>query len=294
MTETGTANWALGIHLIDTNTGVILSQEAYLKRVLIKYGFDESRPVATPIDNNVHLQKGTETEKIDDPTIYQSIIGSLMYAVIGTRPDLAYTVTTFSQFSSCPTKAHLAAVHRVLRYLKTTLDWSLFYAKTPPTALIGFSDASYASDIDDRRSFTGHCFMLGKALIFWHSYKQRSVATSTTEAEYMALSDTSRELIWLKNPIHELELKPKFLFIFRNDNNGSLSLIKNPVFHKRSKHIDVHFHFVRERYEDKLFELEYISTNENVVDLFTKGLDKGKHVLFSSTIHCGSRGEVLK
>jgi hypothetical protein len=143
------------IHLIQTKTVVILSQEAYLKRVLIKYGFDESRPVAKHIDNNVHVQKRTEAEKIGDPTIYQSIIGSLMYAVIGTRPDLAYTDTMLSQFSSCPTKAHLAAVHRVLLYLKGTLDWSLFYAKTPPTALIGFSDASYASYIDIRRSFTG-------------------------------------------------------------------------------------------------------------------------------------------
>ncbi|KAH0606528.1 uncharacterized protein H6S33_003362 [Morchella sextelata] len=192
MTETGTVNWTLRIHLLQTKTGVILSHEAYLKCVLIKYGFDESRPVATPIDNNVHLQKGTEAEKIDDPIIYQSIIGSLMYAVVGTRPDLAYPVTMLSQFSSCPTKTHLAAVYRVLRYLKGTLDWSLFYAKTPPTALIGFSDASYASDIDDHCSFNRHCFMLGEALISWRSYKQCSVATSTIEAEYMALSDTSR------------------------------------------------------------------------------------------------------
>jgi hypothetical protein len=136
--------------------------------------------------------------------------------------------------------------------------------------------------------------MLGEALISWRSYKQRSVATSTTEAEYMALSDASRQLIWLRNAIHKLERKPKLSFILHGDNNGSLSLVKNPVFHKRSKHIDLHFHFVRERYEDKLFELEYISTNENVADLFTKGLDKGKPILFSSTIHCGSRGEVLK
>ncbi|KAH0605694.1 uncharacterized protein H6S33_004151, partial [Morchella sextelata] len=184
MTETGTANWAIRINLIHTKTGVILSQEAYFKRVLIKYGFNESRPVATPINNNDHLQKGTESEKIDDPTIYQSII-----------------------------------VHRVLRDLKDTLDWSLFYAKLPPTALIGFSDASYASDIDDRRSFTSHCFMLGEALISWRSYKQRSVATSTTDAEYMALLDTSRQMIWLRNATHELERKPKLFFILRGDNN---------------------------------------------------------------------------
>ncbi|KAH8152987.1 uncharacterized protein LAJ45_02574 [Morchella importuna] len=161
-----------------------------------------------------------------------------------------------SQFSSCSTKTHLAAVHRVLRYLKGTLDWSLFYPKTQPTALIGYSDASYASDIDDRRSFTGHCFMLGEALISWRSYKQRSIATSITEAEYLALSDTSRQLIWLRNAIHELERKLNLSFILRVDNNGSLSLVKNPIFYKRSKYIDVHFHFVRERFEDELFELE--------------------------------------
>jgi hypothetical protein len=165
MTETGIANWVLEIHLIHIKTGVILSQEVYLKCVLIKHGFDESRHVATPIDNNVHLQKGTEVEKIDYPTIYQSIIGSLIYAVFDTRPNLAYPVTMLSQFFSCPTKAHLAAVHGFLRYFKGSLDWLLFHIKMPPTALIDFSDASYTSDIDDRCSSTGHYFMLRKSLI---------------------------------------------------------------------------------------------------------------------------------
>lgn len=123
MTETGIANWAPGIHLIQTKTGIILSHKAYLKHLLIKYSFDESWPVATPIDNNVHLQKGTDVEKIDDTTVNQSIIGSLIYAVISTRPDLAYTITICSQFPWCPTKAHLAAVHHVFCYLMCTLNW---------------------------------------------------------------------------------------------------------------------------------------------------------------------------
>ena len=231
---------------------------------------------------------------IDNPALYQSIIGSLMYAVIGTRPDLAYTVTMHSQFSSCPTKIHLTAAQRVLRYLKGTITWSLFYAKAQPVALNGYSDASYASDVNDRRSFTGHCFTLGNALISWRSHKQRSVASSTTESEYMALSDASRQMIWLRSALHEIQPGTKLSFILHGDNNSSLALVKNPVFHKRSKHIDVHYHFVRERWEQGLFTLNYISTNENVADLFTKGLDKTKHLFFSSSINCTSRGEVLE
>ena len=129
-----------------------------------------------------------------------------MYACIGTRPDLAHSVTLLSQFSSCPNQTHLAATKRVLRSLKGTSEWKLTFPKNNDSILHGFTDSSYGNFLDDRKSCSGYIFRLGEATISWNARKQRTVALSTTEAEYMALSDAARQLIWLKNALIELNL----------------------------------------------------------------------------------------
>ncbi|KAH0607014.1 uncharacterized protein H6S33_003002 [Morchella sextelata] len=208
-----------------------------------------------------------------------------MYASIATRPDITHAVTALSQYSSCPTEDHLRAAKRTLRYLNGTKDWNLFYPKGNTRTLDGFSDSSYASDLDDRKSFSGYVFRLGKSAISWRSRKQKSVAVSTTEAEYMALSLAARQLVWIRNALHELQ--QQYQYFIHADNTGSIELCRNPRIHDQSKHIDVHYHYTREQLEAGTFEILYVPTEDNVADIMTKGLPKPAHQKLSELIRCG-------
>jgi hypothetical protein len=200
-------NWKfiLGIEITVINNGITLSQRAYINKILDKFGMSNCKPVGTPIEPNLNLHKGEPEDQIEKPTEYQSIIGSLMYASIATRPDFTHAVTALSQYSSCPTEDHLRAAKQTLRYFNGTKDWNLFYLKGNTRTIDKFSDSSYASDLDERKSFSGYVFRLGQSAISWRSRKQKSVAVSTTEAEYMALSLAARQLVWIRNAFHELQ-----------------------------------------------------------------------------------------
>jgi len=284
ITDAGPITFGLGIQFTWTDEGLYLSQETYLKSVLARYGFSECRTVGTPLDPNTTLHKGTPEESLDDISKYQSIVRSLMYAALGTRPDLTYPVMVLSQYSSCPTETHLTAAKRVLRYIAHTLHWKLFYPCKASPSLVGYCDSSYASCPDDRRSFMGNTFLLNGCTITWASQKQKSVAVSTTEAEYMALSVSTRQAIWLSNGLAELGF-PMIPHIFC-DNQGGITLSKDPRMHKRSKHIDVHYHFVREKVDEEKVNISYIPSEKNVADMFTKSLGKNKFISFCSQLQC--------
>ena len=284
ITDAGPISFGLGIHFTWTDKGLYLSQEAYLRSILDRYGFSECRTVGTPLEPNSSLHKGTPEEALDDISKYQSIVGSLMYAALGTRPDLAFPVMVLSQYSSCPTEAHLTAAKRVLRYLAHTINWKLFYPSKASPSLIGYADASYASCPDDRRSFMGNVFFLNDCAITWTSQKQKSVAVSTTEAEYMALSVATRQAIWLSNGLTEIG-SPLVPHIFC-DNQGSLSLSKNLEIHKRSKHIDMYYYFIREKVDENQVTISYIPSKDNTADIFTKALGKPEFLSFCSQLLC--------
>jgi hypothetical protein len=284
VTDLGEATWLLGLQIKYTEQGISISQSSYIEKILSKFGMDSSHPVSTPLDLNNKIQKGTIEEQISEPSYYQSIIGSIMYAVTGSRPDLAYTITFLSQFNSCPNNTHLQAAKRVLRYLNGTKDWVLFYPAKQPLVLEGFADASYANDLDTRRSVSGYLFTFGNCAISWKSSKQKSVALSTTEAEYMALSLTARQLIWLKLAAKELRLSIQLAL--RCDNNGSIELARHPKLNERSKHIDTHYHFTREHLEKKSFELFYVPSADNLADICTKALGKEIHNRLVDKITC--------
>lgn len=195
----GTAHFILGIQLVITKQGISLNQNAYVNKVLERIGMLDCHPVGTPFDLDKQLRKEQQEETVDDPITYQSIIGSLMYACIGTRPDLAHAVTLLSQFSSCLNKTHLAAAKRVLRYLEGTSDWKLNLPSKNDFILYGFTDSSYRKFMDDRKSYSGYILRLGEATISLCSRKQKTVALSTTEAEYMAMSNAACHIIWMHN-----------------------------------------------------------------------------------------------
>uniref|UniRef100_H3HA27 Integrase catalytic domain-containing protein n=1 Tax=Phytophthora ramorum TaxID=164328 RepID=H3HA27_PHYRM len=204
---------------------------------------------------------------------YRSAVGALMYLMVATRPDLAAAVGMLSQFSADPCPTHWQALKRVLRYLQATPTHGLEFSREDSVSMCGYSDADWAGDVESRRSTSGYAFMMNGGCISWRSKKQRTVALSSTEAEYMALSEATQEAVWLKVFLCELgEMASDEAVKIYEDNQGSIALAKNPQFHKRTKHIDIRYHFVREKVEDGQVVLQYVSTTDMLADIMTKAI----------------------
>ena len=218
---------------------VYLHQGLYIEKKLEKFGQTQAKSVSTPADLNIRLQKEDGVSKPVNTTLYQSIVGSLLYAAIATRPDIAQAVEVVSKFCANPTQSHLTAAKRILRYLKGTVYLGLSYKKCADGNLIGYSDADWAGDMDDRHSTSGNLFLLAKGAVSWLSKKQATVALSTTEAEYVALSAATQEAIWLRRLLADVGKPHKEPIVVNEDNQGAIAMAKNPVGHARTKHIDI-------------------------------------------------------
>ncbi|XP_067208508.1 uncharacterized protein [Linepithema humile] len=241
------------------------------------------KPAATPSDPNqklsTEMSPKTEDKKQElEGVPYQEAVGSLLYLAQGTRPDIAFAVNNVSRFNSNFGKSHWTAVKRIFRYLKGTREIKVRYSKSDNDDLVGFSDADWASDVDKRRSCTGYIFLMCKGAISWMSKRQQIVVLSSTEAEYMALSATIQEALWLKSFSEGLELNSKTNAIkIKCDNQSALGLAKTDGFRARSKHIDVRHHYIREKVANGIIDLTYISTKEMVADNLTKAVNGPKH-----------------
>jgi hypothetical protein len=216
------------------------------------------------------------TAPATDATEYRSIVGTLRY-LVHTRPDLAYSVGYVSRFMEAPTTEHLAAVKHILRYIAGTKSYGCRYSRaTGQETLIGFSDSDMAGDVDTRKSTTGVLYFLGRNLISWQSQKQKVVALSSCEAEYIAATTAACQGVWLSRLLGELQNKAAEKITLKVDNKSAISLCKNPVFHDRSKHIDTRYHFIRECVEDGRVEVEFIGTEGQLTDILTKALGRVK------------------
>lgn len=280
--DLGPTNQFLGMEIArDRAHGTLkITQSSQIKRAISRFGMDDAFSVTTPLDPNVKLLKTPADIPVDTTlqTQYQSAIGSLMYVGLGSRPDISFAIQNLSQFSSHPTQVHWTAVKRLIRYLKGTPDIGLRYGPTKmeDLVLVGYSDADWAGDENDRKSVSGYVFLLGKNVITWGAKKQATVALSSMEAEYMALSYAVREAIWLRNLLGELGLvqgEPTEIFV---DNQGTIAFAKSQDFHGRSKHIDIRHHFVRECINRHDVAVSYCPTDTNLADLFTKALPRDR------------------
>ena len=270
--ELGDLSWCLGIQITRSQSGkqFALSQRKFIDDILKRFNMTECKPVTTPMEPNAKFVKGNPDEVIDVP--YRSVIGSLMYLMLGTRPDIAYAVGTLSKFLDCPTQTHWTAAKRVIRYLQGTKDHGLIMGKEVNDNLTGMVDANWGTDVEDRRSTSGYLFMLMGGLLCWTSKRQSTVALSSTEAEYMALSLATQEAIWLRRLLKELSVEQVEATQVGEDNQGCIALAKNPVQHARTKHIDIRHHFVRQALQEKQIVLQYVPTEEMSADLLTKAL----------------------
>lgn len=287
ITNLGTPRMLLGLevsHHSDLRT-ITIRQTHFILTALDRFGMAGCAPASTPMDLNVRLVKEPEdadlSEMKDVP--YQAAIGTLMYAALGTRPDISYAVQTLSQFSSRPGPAHWTAVKRVFRYLKGSLDYGITYGRKgePRTQayyknfrLEGYTDADWGANPVDRRSISGYTFLIGGGLVAWSSKKQAVVALSSTEAEYMAVSYAARHAIWMRQLLAELNFEQVHATDLRADNMSAIALSKDNIQHARTKHIDIRHHFIRECIAADTISLKYVPTADNVADLFTKALPR--------------------
>ena len=283
MTDLGEITWILGMHVTrDRKAGwIALSQENYIEDMLRRFGKSNSRPINTPSLANEHLNKLKSPEAEVKP--YQRAIGSLMYPMLGTRPDLAFTVASLGRHAATPGEEHCRALERAFRYLRATSDWKLVFQQGVANGLVlhGYADADWASDTSDRKSTSGYVFLLAGGAVSWSSKKQSSVALSSTEAEYIAGAHAAKEVVWLRRLLSELGLTSDNSTTLLMDNQSAMTIARNPEFHDRTKHIEVRYHFLRVKVENGELELEYVPTGEQVADILTKGLGREKHLKFS-------------
>ncbi|GLB38104.1 putative reverse transcriptase (RNA-dependent DNA polymerase) [Lyophyllum shimeji] len=283
ITDLGEANQIVGLHITRKPNGDIkLSQESYLSKIIQKMGLDNANPVHTPMDINVRLQKHDAEDPVNLQLRheYQVAIGMLMWAAIATRPHIAFAIQHLSQFSQHPAHEHFTAVKRVFRYLKGTIDIGLNYSGTAfdrEKIFRVFSDADWGNSPDDRRSISGYVCVASGGPVTWSSKKQPTVALSSMEAEYMALCHATREIIWLRSLVNELGLLANQPTDLITDNQSAIKSTDNPVFHARSKHIDIRHHFVRERIISNEIQIYHCVSVDNKADILTKPLARPTH-----------------
>ncbi|RWS21908.1 integrase core domain protein-like protein [Leptotrombidium deliense] len=239
----------LGLQVIRNRKKKLLNvnQQSYIRKMLVKYNMEDCKSVKTPMDASVKLVK-SNCKSCQFP--YRELIGSLMYAMLGSRIDICYTVGKLAQFLDCFDETHWTAAKRVLRYLKGTSKHGItFNANSNGPSLYGYCDADYAGDLDSRRSTSGYVFILSGGAVSWMSRVQRIVALSTTEAEYIALAEATKEAFWMRQLLSDFGNEQTATNIWC-DNQGAIKLVGNPEFHQRTKHIDVRHNFIRDAQSD--------------------------------------------
>jgi histone deacetylase 1/2 len=232
----------------------------------------DCKPVSTPLSVSEKLSAHSGTALGEtDATRYRSIVGALQYLTL-TRPDISFAVNKVCQFLHSPTIDHWMAVKRILRYVKFSVDLGLKISRSSSTLVSAFLDADWAGSIDDRRSTGGFAVFLGSNLVSWSARKQATVSRSSTEAEYKAVANATAEVMWVQALLKELGIDSPETACMWCDNLGATYLAVNPVFHARTKHIEIDYHFVRERVARKQLEIKFISSGDQVTDGFTKPL----------------------
>ena len=233
----------LQMHIVHTRSGITIDQSAYLNTVLERFQLTNAKSAPSPLPAGWDPKANTGQATVAEITRYQSIIGSLLYLMIGTRPDIAFAVTHLSQFSTNPTEDHYRAAVHICRYLVGSQDYKLVYSREADKGLVTFTDSDWAADKIRRHSITGYFFKLANGIISWHSHAQKTVTLSSMEAEYMAISDFFRQAIWIKTLIKELGIQIKTVPIY-GDNQGSIFIASNTVQESQTKHIDIHYHYI--------------------------------------------------
>jgi hypothetical protein len=252
-----------------SHKGLFFNQRKYVLDLLKDVEMMDAKPASTPLDSKLQLAKNSEP--LQSINHYQHLVGKLIYLTI-TRPDIAYAVSLVSQFMHAPTILHLSIVKRILRYLKGSIGRGIVMAKNGHTQITGYSNSDWAGNAIDRKSTIGYCMFVGGNLVSWHSKKQHVIACSSAEAEYRAMASAACELIWLKGLLSELGFPSSIPITLFCDNQAAMHIAANPVFHERTKHIEVDCHFIRQQVQSQIIQTHYVRSHDQLADVFTKSL----------------------
>ncbi|GKD58174.1 putative ribonuclease H-like domain-containing protein, partial [Tanacetum coccineum] len=273
MSSMGELTFFLRLQVTQKDDGIFISQDKYVVEILKKFSFSTIKIASTPMETSKPLLKDAEAEDVD-VHLYRSMIGSLMY-LTSSRPDIMFAICTCARFQVTPKVSNLHVVKRIFRYLKGQPKLGLWYPKDLPFDLEAYIDSDYAGASLDRKSTTGGCQFLRSRLISWQCKKQTIVANSTTEVEYVAAASCCGQLLWIQNQMLDYGYNFMNTKIFI-DNESTIYIVKNPVFHSKTKHIEIRHHFIRDSNEKKLIQMIKIHTDQNVTDLLTKAFDVGR------------------
>jgi hypothetical protein len=265
--DLGPLRYFLGLQIEYTTARLFVHQRKYITDLLFKFHMLDCKAASTPFVS-LHKTSGSTATSLSNPTHFWSMVGALQYATF-TRPDIQFAVNQVCQFMHSPSSNHLVAAKQILHYLKGSLDLVIFF-QPGPLQLIAFTDIDWARDPHDHRSTSGLTVFLGNNPITWLSKKQHTVSHSSAEAEYRSLATGVAELAWLRQVLCDMGLFLPSGPVIWCDNTSALALASNPVFHGRTEHIEIDFHFVRERVVRGDIRLQFISTDDQVADLFTK------------------------
>ena len=281
MKDLGNLHYFLGLEVTQSSQGLFLSQVKYARDILIRAELHDSKPIATPMIVSHHLT--SDGPLFHSPTIYRSLVGSLQYLTI-TRPDITHAVNSVSQFMHAPRESHFQAVKRILRYVKGTLHFGLSISSSSHLNISAFSDADWAGCPETSRSTSGYAIFMGDNLISWTSKKQTTVSRSSAESEYRALALTAAEVKWLLNILHDLRIQLPAQPTLLCDNTSAIFMTRNPVAQRRSRHIDIDVHFVRELVCNGILQVKHVPSTLQIADIFTKSPSKSLFLLFRSKL----------
>lgn len=274
MKDLGQLHYCLGISAEFDGTELKIHQKHYIKQMIDRYGMTDCKVVTTPMATDTQLVKDDGSKPVDR-VLYQSIVGSLLYVSTATRPDISYCVGVLSKFNSSPNETHLTAAKRVLRYLKGTMDYGITFCKSEGSPFI-YSDANWAENDENRHSTSGNVFIWSDAPISWLSKRQSTIALSSTEAEYISAFDAAREATWLRQLLADVTgMKPEPIRL-NIDNQSAISIANSSNTNKRSKHMDVKYHYIRQEVRNGNIYTEYCPTEDMLADIFTKPLPRNR------------------
>lgn len=277
--QLGTLKNCLGINVTREGNTLRLDQKDYIRKLLKRFGMEQCKPVSTPMAVNFKFENDIDLSS-NDTYSYRELMGCLMYLSVCTRPDIAFACSQLSQYNVNFNKSHWIAAKRILRYLAGTINYALCFVKSRELNLTAFADADWANDPIDRRSYTGFVIKLGSNTVNWESRKQRCVALSSTEAEYLSINDACKDLCFIKNFLFEVISKSLNITVL-NDNQSAHKLLQAKEYsHKRTKHIDVRYHYIKDLIQNNVITVKYLPTECMTADVLTKPLSSSKHHTF--------------
>jgi hypothetical protein len=264
----------LGLQFEQTPDGMVLHQTDFANSILETYGLAHCNSTKTPLPPGFTTRKDTRIETVD-PKLFRSIIGKLMF-LTNTRPDISFAVNLLSRYSSAPQQAHLRGVKQILRYIKGTSNLGLFYKRKSGLELTGYTDADWGGNLNQRKSTRAYLFTINGTPITWCTKKQTCVALSSTESEYRSLVEATKEAIWIKGLYSELGLRKKGPIHIFCDNQSAIKISKNPMYHSKTKHFEIHLNYVQDMVDNRKVAVDYTATDQQPADILTKALARIK------------------